>query len=644
MPSLFRDLNTNASQKQSGSDQAGTTTASTAVTAPSRKTRSTLAKESAAILAENTDSANGTTASKANGRALRQTMKKKQKAVASQVSMEKEMEETFIAAGGIITNGRSAAAKLDKRKVTLDAPGRLAASIAQTPIKAVPNKQRFAFGAPPSNHFSPAPSIPPTPPAAIRSPSPIVANQQAAFPRTDNNLEQPRVPSPTPVPDEKPNVPVRLEIIPYGFRDKAFAPTTTLFVNVPVGDPKPSGKVTCRLSDVLPEAAKFESPLKSHDHKLYRPVYGAEPAVLGRGDMLSNPVLGGHLRQHDILDTFEVTPTHVGGRMIYTGITIFVDETSKSSDRPSGPPPKVHRSLSQPRRHSASSGDERPLLDNGLSDGSPTPCRNRPASPSARHSVEPEGIAETPKPRSKRPLSTKAKSSRPNKKPKLDISDEEESDQLSREDQLRLLYRWIRSEWELKTGQLPGEVKCDRARQALDRYRKVKEIIETFSSWGNCVPEKKGIPSEIRGMYVQALDIQTALGFKDGKWHALAKCWSSQELAGCKIIQQWVQDPDAEINGPHGPEKAFPHLNGLRFNDLKTMMVLDRQGELTRFGPKDGEDQDNGYNSGASRRSSSRPRFMSADLDEDEDDRYEKSKARPRERLPQKKLSGRRAY
>lgn len=40
----------------------------------------------------------------------------------------------------------SAAAKLDKRKVTLDAPGRLAASIAQTPIKAVPNKQRFAFG------------------------------------------------------------------------------------------------------------------------------------------------------------------------------------------------------------------------------------------------------------------------------------------------------------------------------------------------------------------------------------------------------------------------------------------------------------------------------------------------------------------
>ncbi|KAG8937987.1 hypothetical protein FRC00_006320 [Tulasnella sp. 408] len=154
-------------------------------------------------------------------------------------------------------------------------------------------------------------------------------------------------------------------------------------------------------------------------------------------------------------------------------------------------------------------------------------------------------------------------------------------------------YPFIRYIFDLDPNNLPGQWDVRTAREALNRYKLVRlgEKMATDLRWR--IPNEEtitlleadvededgnplNIPEAIRGRSITKTDLQHIYGFGGNTtWWTLGDRWKKSSLKGAKIVQAWVEDPDAIVQASDGEEEKYQHLNRIPFSKLKSVISLD---------------------------------------------------------------------
>ncbi|KAG9003491.1 hypothetical protein FRB90_011180 [Tulasnella sp. 427] len=586
-----------------------------------RTTRQQLAAQAAAALAQNPEP----DAQTANNRKLRDTMAAKNGRVAENILRERTLETGITQAGGIVTDGLNAQARLNHLRIPVDAAGRSPSSLVaiagsspltdqerfsirhgppQTPTRMPANLSTVPQLLDPPNRVQRPPALPagasstsvpvqsnpsstlniaertlaPTSSALITTFSESSARSPVLLPTTPtpptSTTTQARLPPlsmvfgelPGPPPEQLNNVPVRIELGQTRDFGNPLGTLITQYVTVPKVSFS-NGGYTCQLSDVMGRLAQTQSPIKSRSFKVFRLGPEQELVALGRGNDLSNPN-DTRLADNPFLNTHHLERTDINGTSIFTGVKIYYEHQ-----------PTVERARQGLDQHESDEQEEAEAEE-----PHPTP---------PTHPKRP--IAGPPRSRDKRRRQARVE---------FDIEDEVDEgpapspfegpspfEASTPFDPNLELYPFLRSVCKLDPDHLPGQWDIRTARDALDRYRAVQQGEEFVAKISWRIPNiLVPIPESIRGRRVNKTDLQSIYGFSgDTTWWTLSNRWSKKALKGALVVQAWVKDPDATMtveNGDRAEEELYPHLNALPFNKLKGIIELDRKGRYSPSGPK----------------------------------------------------------
>ncbi|KAG8959543.1 hypothetical protein FRC03_007822 [Tulasnella sp. 419] len=346
--------------------------------------------------------------------------------------------------------------------------------------------------------------------------------------------------------------PIRIQMFDFDAykKDPWLSEHVTAYVNTDQLVLDEKGNVSCHLSDILPKAAQFNSPLKDRNYKIWRLDSRKQPVSLGRGDAASSSVAEQHTLDLHQLQLHEASDDD--GTDYYSGVKLLLEDKPKSATRRQA----LQFFLQSPLK--SQSRAESPT--------SPSPVKVKETRPKSNVSSRSKGN------------SSKAPKQQPHKA--VDSSsDNDDSDSEVETNTCEAKVKWLRKYFELpaKENRLPGRIQVVKARAHLDRW---KLITRAKGLWEG--EWQKLVPDDVEGIGGQRLKLehlQAAFGFAHSNWHQSLKTFkpTMSPLMDAPHVLAWMENPDSS---------RYTTLNSVSMKRLKDIIQDDSKG---RFSPGSGE-------------------------------------------------------
>ncbi|KAG8919956.1 hypothetical protein FRC03_002254 [Tulasnella sp. 419] len=334
--------------------------------------------------------------------------------------------------------------------------------------------------------------------------------------------------------------PIRIQMFDFDAykNDPWLSEHVTAYVNTDRLISDTRGNVSCHLSDILPKAAQFNSPLKDRNYKIWRLDSRKQPVSLGRGDTASSSVAEQHILDIHRLQLHEASDDD--GAEYYSGIKLLIEDKSKSATR----------------RQAIQFFSQSPLKSQ--------PRAKSPASPSPVKAKE----ATKQKSKSTGMGMTKQRHSKGDDGSSDDNSEDEPS-AVSDLDEAKI--GWLRTYFKLPTNdnRLPGRRQVVKARDHLERWKAITHAKETWErEWQKLVPDDVKV---IGGQPLKLEHLQAAFGFRHSNWHNCMRMFepTKSPLRNARNVLAWMENPDATTHAS---------LNLLNITRLRNIIHEDSRG------------------------------------------------------------------